>query len=61
MCDLAGRDLFTPERLAALLTERFGTETGWAGEPDDWTAPERDRVPLIRAQKYASDEWNEKR
>lgn len=61
MCDLAGKDLFTPRGLAELLTARFATDTGAAIEPGDWTAGERARVPVIRAEKYANPEWNAKR
>lgn len=59
--DLAGRDLFTPERLAELLAARFAADTGATLEPGDWTADERARVPQIRAEKYADPEWNTRR
>ena len=61
MCDLAGRDLFTPEQLAELLTAKFAESTGATIEPGDWTATERDRTAAIRAAKYASAEWNGRR
>jgi lipoate-protein ligase A len=59
--DLAGTDLFTPEKLADLLAAWFAAETGWRVEPGDWTAAERDRIPLIRTEKYANPDWNAKR
>jgi lipoate-protein ligase A len=52
---------FTPEGLAGLLTTRFAHDTGWRVEPGDWTAAERDRIPHIRAEKYANPPWNGKR
>jgi lipoate-protein ligase A len=61
MCDLAGRELFTPEELAGLLTARFAENVGVTIEPGDWTATERDRTATIRAAKYAAAEWNGRR
>jgi lipoyl(octanoyl) transferase len=61
MCDLAGRELFTAEELAELLTARFASATGAMIEPGDWTAAERDRTAAIRAAKYANAEWNGRR
>jgi lipoate-protein ligase A len=61
MCDLADRDLFSPEQLAELLTTTFAAATGATIEPGDWTAAERDRTAAIRAAKYAAAEWNERR
>jgi lipoate-protein ligase A len=59
--DLAGRDLFTPEGLAAELAARFAADTGAALEPGDWAAGESERMPRIRAEKYANPEWNTRR
>ena len=61
MCDLAARDLFTPEKLADLLTVGLAADTGLGIEPGDWTAAERERAAAIRAEKYANPEWNGKR
>ncbi|HVL14817.1 MAG TPA: biotin/lipoate A/B protein ligase family protein [Gemmata sp.] len=61
MCDLAGRELFTPEELAEMLTAKFAACTGVTIEPGDWTAAERDRTAAIRAAKYANAEWNGRR
>jgi lipoate-protein ligase A len=61
ICDTPGAPEFAPEPLAKLLTKAFAADTGWALVPGEWTAEERDRIPIIRAEKYANREWNEKR
>lgn len=61
MHDFAGRELFSLEALAASLTARLGAVRGFAIEPGDWSAAERSRIPVIRAEKYANREWNAKR
>src|SRR5205814_494718 len=61
MCDLAGRDLFTPEELAEVLVAKFAADTGAEIEPGDWMPGERDRIPQIKAEKYANPEWNSRR
>lgn len=61
MCDLAGRDLFTPTELADLLIAQFAANTGAVIEPGDWTADELARISIIRADKYANPDWNTKR
>lgn len=59
--DAAGRDLFTAETLADALRDHLATDTGWKIAPGDWTGEERERVPVIRAEKYVNPDWNEKR
>lgn len=59
--DAAGRDLFTPESLAGVLTGRFATASGWRLEVGDWTDAERARTRAIGAEKYANADWNGKR
>jgi lipoyl(octanoyl) transferase len=59
--DFAGRELFSPEGLAELLTAAFARDTGATVEPGAWTAEELARVPVIRAEKYANPEWNARR
>lgn len=59
--DLAGRELFSPRDLADRLARRFAAEVGVALEPGDWLTEERDRIPVIRAEKYANPTWNLKR
>ncbi len=61
MCDLAGRDLFTPEELAEVLAGRFASDIGASLEPGEWTAGEQARIPVIRAEKYANPDWNHRR
>ncbi len=61
MCDLAGRELFSPEELAGLLTAKFAADTGAVIEAGEWTADELARVPLIRAENYANPDWNARR
>lgn len=50
-----------PESLAEALASRFASETGWHVRPGDWAAAERNRIPVIRAEKYANPDWNAKR
>ncbi len=59
--DAAGRDIFTPESLAAALAERFTSDTGWSLEPGEWTREEREAAARIREEKYAAAAWNGKR
>ena len=59
--DFAGKNLFRPETLAEVLAEKIATETGATIEPTEWTPEERDRIPVIRSEKYASADWNAKR
>jgi lipoate-protein ligase A len=59
--DAAGREAFTPEELAAELAGRFAADTGWEIVPGDWTDHERERIPLIRSERYANPAWNRKR
>jgi lipoate-protein ligase A len=59
--DLAGKELFTSESLAALLAVNFADVTGARMESQDWTVEEQDRVPVIRGEKYANSEWNRRR
>ena len=59
--DAAGKELFTPQRFAELVTEAVAADTGWKVEPGTWTADETRRVPEIRTDKYANVEWNTKR
>jgi len=59
--DAAGRDLFTPEALAAVLAARFAADTSWRIIPCDWTDTELRRTAEIRAEKYANPAWNAKR
>jgi|SRR5581483_1118491 len=61
MCDLAGRELFTPPELAGLLTARFAADTGATVEPGEWSAEELARIPAIRDEKYANPRWNDRR
>jgi lipoate-protein ligase A len=61
MCDLAGRELFTPRQLAEELAARFARDTGSSLEPGDWTADEQARIPVIRAERYANPDWNHRR
>jgi len=60
-CDAAGAPEFAPEPLAEVLAQAFASDTGWGVTPGEWTAEERERIPVIRAEKYANREWNEKR
>jgi lipoate-protein ligase A len=59
--DAAGRDLFTPEAFARLIEKQLAADTGFAVEPGAWTDTEEERIPIIRAQKYANAEWSGKR
>lgn len=59
--DAAGRDVFTPTSLAAKVVHQFAAATGWAVAPDKWTVEEKESTARIRAEKYASSTWNEKR
>jgi lipoate-protein ligase A len=59
--DYAGRDLFTPEQLAARLEGRIAVAAGCAVEAADWTPLERARTAQVRAEKYADRAWNGKR
>ncbi|MCI0701769.1 MAG: lipoate--protein ligase family protein [Planctomycetia bacterium] len=59
--DRPGALELTPEELAKLLAAAFATDTGWEVLPGEWTAQELARIPIIRAEKYANKEWNEKR
>lgn len=59
--DYAGRELFTPEGLAAELVGRIAVAAGCAVEATDWTPLERARTAQIRAEKYADPTWNSKR
>jgi lipoate-protein ligase A len=59
--DAAGRELFTPGLLAELLAARLAADTGWQIEPGNWIPAELSRAAAIRAEKYASPAWNEKR
>ena len=59
--DFAGAGRFAPSQLADQLARQLGAETGWKIEPGDWSADERARIPVIRAEKYANAAWNEKR
>jgi len=59
--DFAGQDRFTPESLAARLAEGLADETGADLEPGNWTAAELLRLPVIRSEKYASANWNDRR
>lgn len=59
--DAAGRDLFAPAEFARRIAENFAIDTGFRVEPGAWTADEKARIPEIRAEKYASAEWNGKR
>ncbi len=61
ICDAASTPGFAPDVLAELLTNAFATDTGWALTPGEWTSDELERIPAIRAEKYANREWNEKR
>jgi lipoate-protein ligase A len=61
MNDFAPGELFTPEELARQLVAKFAQETGAMIQAGEWTDDELARVPLIRAEKYANREWNEKR
>jgi lipoyl(octanoyl) transferase len=56
-----GAPEFAPEELANALKAAFATDTGWTVTPGDWTAEERERTAVIRAEKYTNREWNEKR
>ena len=59
--DRLGAPQFTPEELAGLLAAALAEDTGWAVVPRAWTAEEDERTAAIRAEKYASRDWNEKR
>ena len=59
--DQPGAPGFTLEELAKLLAAAFATETCWTVTPGEWTADELARIPVIRAEKYANKDWNEKR
>ncbi len=61
ICDAPGAPQIEPAKLAGALKVAFAADTGWAVTPDDWTAEERARTAAIRAEKYASRAWNEKR
>lgn len=51
----------TVESLAAELTDRFASECKAEVVPGAWTASELERVPAIKAEKYANPEWNHRR
>jgi len=59
--DLAGRELFDPQSLAAALADSIAGELGGAIEPGHWTEEELARCEVIRREKYANPEWNGKR
>ena len=61
ICDAPGAPEFAPTELAALLAAAFAADTGWAVTPGEWTAEELNRTAVIRAEKYADRDWNEKR
>lgn len=61
ICDAPGATEFAPEALADVLTAAFAADTGWAVAPGAWTAEELNRTAVIRAEKYANRDWNEKR
>jgi lipoate-protein ligase A len=59
--DLAGRELFGPKSLMAVLAECFAAEAGARLRPQAWTAAEEARSAKICREKYASEEWNGRR
>jgi lipoate-protein ligase A len=59
--DAARRGLLTPESLVQLLTERFAAETGSTPIATDWTEEDEERREVIRSERYANPEWNNKR
>ena len=59
--DLVGKKLFAPESLATQLTARFAVAMQTRVETGCWTAIESERVPVLRSEKYADREWNERR
>lgn len=61
ICDAPSAPEIAVEELKNLLTRAFAADTGWDVKPGDWTAAERARAAAIRAEKYASTAWNEKR
>jgi lipoate-protein ligase A len=61
VCDAAGAPRIGPEELADALTRALAADTGWAVEPGVWAAAELARTAAVRAEKYASPAWNEKR
>ncbi|MBM3982974.1 MAG: lipoate--protein ligase family protein [Planctomycetes bacterium] len=61
ICDAPGAPALAPDDLARELAGAFAADTGWRVEPGEWTAAERARTAVIRAEKYANPDWNEKR
>ena len=59
--DVAEPPGYTPASLAGLLVRRLEASTGWAIAPADWTREMTARRDAIRAERYASPEWNQKR
>ena len=49
------------EALAGRLAKSFSVATGWQAEEGEWSAAERLRIDLLRAEKYAAHAWNHKR
>ncbi len=61
ICDAPGAPEIAVEELGDILTKAFVADTGWDVMPGDWTAEERERIAVIRAEKYTHRDWNEKR
>jgi lipoate-protein ligase A len=60
IAERTGRQL-SADAVTRAVSGELGRATGWEVVPGSWTTDERARIEQLRAEKYATPRWNQKR